>query len=108
MGSGKGGPASGSSPSVGRRPLVVVEVSGLSVVAARRVIEIEDVFVASLDHTIWFHHPLRADAWHLYDFSCHHIGGGRGMSIGHVFGDDGTHVATVAQEVLVRDGRDRA
>ncbi len=64
----------------------------------------EDVFVASLDHTIWFHHPLRADAWHLYDFSCHHIGGGRGMAIGHVFAGDGTHVATVAQELLMRVG----
>jgi acyl-CoA thioesterase-2 len=67
----------------------------------------ESLFCASLDHTIWFHRPLRADRWHLYDFSCHHYVGGRGLSIGHVFGDDGTHVATVAQEVLVRDARDR-
>ncbi len=67
----------------------------------------ESLFCASLDHTIWFHRPLRADRWHLYDFSCHHYVGGRGLSIGHVFVDDGTHVATVAQEVLVRDARDR-
>lgn len=65
------------------------------------------LFCASLDHTIWFHRPLRADRWHLYDFSCHHYVGGRGLSVGHVFVDDGTHVATVAQEVLVRDARDR-
>jgi acyl-CoA thioesterase-2 len=64
-------------------------------------------FGASLDHTIWFHHPLRADRWHLYDFSCHHFVGGRGLSIGHVFTEDGRHVATVAQEVLVRDRHDR-
>ncbi len=50
---------------------------------------------------------LRADRWHLYDFSCHHYVGGRGLSLGHVFEADGTHVATVAQEVLVRDARDR-
>jgi acyl-CoA thioesterase-2 len=31
--------------------------------------------------------------------------GARGLSIGHVFSADGLHVATVAQEVLVRDGR---
>lgn len=67
-----------------------------------------DLFCASLDHTIWFHRPLQADRWHLHDFACHHFVGGRGLSIGHVFGDDGTHVATVAQEVLVRDVRDRA
>jgi len=65
------------------------------------------LFCASLDHTIWFHRSLRADRWHLYDFSCHHYVGGRGLSLGHVFADDGTHVATVAQEVLVRDARDR-
>ncbi len=67
----------------------------------------ESLFCASLDHTIWFHRSLRADSWHLYDFSCHHYVGGRGLSLGHVFAPDGTHVATVAQEVLVRDARDR-
>ena len=67
----------------------------------------ESLFCASLDHTIWFHRSLRADRWHLYDFSCHHYVGGRGLSVGHVFEADGTHVATVAQEVLVRDARDR-
>ncbi len=64
-------------------------------------------FCASLDHTMWFHHPLRADRWHLHDFTCHHFTGGRGLAIGHVFTADGNHVATIAQEVLVRDTRDR-
>ncbi len=67
-----------------------------------------DLFCASLDHTIWFHRQLRADRWHLHDFSCHHFVGGRGLAVGHVFGEDGTHVATVAQEVLVRVPGDRA
>lgn len=67
-----------------------------------------DLFCASLDHTIWFHRPLRADRWHLHDVACHHYVGGRGLAIGHVFRDDGVHVATVAQEVLVRDGRGRS
>ena len=60
----------------------------------------------SLEHTIWFHRPHRADQWHLYDFSCHHYVGARGLSIGHVFTQDGEHVATVAQEVLLREPRD--
>ncbi len=64
-------------------------------------------FNASLDHTIWFHRQVRADEWHLYDFTCHGYTGGRGLAIGHIFSPDGTHVATVAQEVLMRDGRDR-
>jgi acyl-CoA thioesterase-2 len=65
----------------------------------------DELFCASLDHTIWFHRPLQADRWHLHDFSCHHYVGGRGLAIGHIFSDTGVHVATVAQEVLVRDVR---
>lgn len=64
-------------------------------------------FTASLDHTIWFHRAFRADEWHLYDFSCHGFTGARGLGVGHVFTTDGTHVATVAQEVLMRDARQR-
>lgn len=63
----------------------------------------ERSYGASLDHTIWFHRPLRADRWHLYDISCHAFLGARGLTIGHVFAEDGSHVATVAQEVLLRD-----
>ncbi|MFN2402198.1 MAG: acyl-CoA thioesterase [Candidatus Binatia bacterium] len=59
-------------------------------------------FNASLDHTIWFHRPLRADRWHLYVMACHNFVGGRGLAIGHVFAEDGLHVATLAQEALVR------
>lgn len=62
----------------------------------------EKMFNASLDHTIWFHRPLRTDAWHLHDMSCHNYVAGRGLAIGHVFAADGTHVATLAQEVLSR------
>ena len=50
----------------------------------------EALFCASLDHTIWFHAPLSADRWHLYDFSCVHFVGGRGLAIGYVFAADGT------------------
>lgn len=64
-------------------------------------------FTASLDHSMWFHRPVRADDWHLHDFSCHSFIGGRGLTIGQIFGADGVHVATVAQEVLMR-GRRRA
>ncbi|MGA0036223.1 MAG: acyl-CoA thioesterase [Ilumatobacteraceae bacterium] len=59
----------------------------------------------SLDHTIWFHRPMRSDVWHLHDFTCHHFTASRGLAVGHVFTADGEHVATVAQEVLLRDIR---
>ena len=59
----------------------------------------------SLDHTIWFHRPMRADEWHLHDFTSHRVTGARGLAIGHVFEPTGVHVATVAQEVLLREPR---
>lgn len=67
----------------------------------------EHRFAASLDHTVWFHRRVVADQWHLYDFACLHLVNGRGLALGYVFAPDGAHVATVAQEVLVRDARDR-
>lgn len=57
---------------------------------------------ASLDHAVWFHRPVATDEWHLYDFNCHTLTGGRGITIGNVFTADGVHAATVAQEVLLR------
>ena len=59
-------------------------------------------FSASLDHAVWFHRPVRADEWNLYTMSCVNYGGGRGMTFGYVHSQDGHHLATVAQETLVR------
>ena len=59
-------------------------------------------FSVSLDHAIWFHRPLAGDDWHLQVFTCHGATSGRGLAVGHVFAPDGTHAATIAQEVLVR------
>lgn len=60
------------------------------------------VMTASLDHAIWFHRPVRADEWHLFHFTCQGLMGSRGVGIGQVYDADGVHVATVAQEVLLR------
>jgi acyl-CoA thioesterase II len=57
---------------------------------------------ASLDHTIWFHRPFRADEWLLYDQASPSASGARGLGIGRVFTQDGRLVATVAQEGLIR------
>jgi len=61
--------------------------------------------MASLDHTIWFHRPFRVDEWWLYDQWSPSASGGRGLSFGHVYQQDGTLVATVAQEGLIRPRR---
>ncbi|QSR26239.1 acyl-CoA thioesterase II [Nocardioides aromaticivorans] len=65
----------------------------------------QKVQMASLDHTIWFHRPFRADEWWLYDQWSPSASGGRGLALGRVFTQDGTLVATVAQEGLIRPSR---
>jgi acyl-CoA thioesterase-2 len=62
-------------------------------------------FSVSLDHAVWFHHPLRVDEWHLETFTCQGFANGRGLALGNVFTPDGTHAATIAQEVLIRKRR---
>ncbi|MFL6172872.1 MAG: acyl-CoA thioesterase [Marmoricola sp.] len=61
-----------------------------------------NVQAASLDHTIWFHRPFRADEWWLYDQHSPAASGGRGLTFARVFTADGTLVASVAQEGLIR------
>ncbi|MGD9958944.1 acyl-CoA thioesterase [Nocardioides sp.] len=61
---------------------------------------------ASLDHTIWFHRPFRADEWWLYDQYSPSASGGRGLALASVFTQDGRLVASVAQEGLIRVVRD--
>ncbi|HEX6420599.1 MAG TPA: acyl-CoA thioesterase II [Acidimicrobiales bacterium] len=62
-------------------------------------------FMASLDHAMWFHRPFRADDWLLYAQDSPSAGGGRGLARGLVFTRDGTLVATVMQEGLIRTVR---
>ena len=58
---------------------------------------------ASLDHAIWFHRPGRFDDWVLHDFRGHGLMGARGLAIGEVFSQTGVHLATIAQEILLRE-----
>lgn len=60
---------------------------------------------ASLDHTIWFHRPARADDWLLYATDSPWSGGGRGFNRGRIFTRDGTLIASVAQEGMIRQRR---
>ena len=60
---------------------------------------------ASLDHAIWFHRPVRAEGWLLQDFCCDGLVKSRGLAVGRIFTQEGTHVASVAQEVLLRPPR---
>jgi acyl-CoA thioesterase-2 len=57
---------------------------------------------ASLDHAMWFHRPGRADEWILYTQSSPSASGGRGLAAGRMFAPDGTLIASVAQEGMLR------
>lgn len=60
------------------------------------------LFIASLDHTVWFHRPFRADEWLLYVSDSPSAFGARGFVRGAVYRQDGTMVASMAQEGLIR------
>lgn len=61
-----------------------------------------EIVGASLDHTLWFHQDTRADEWLLYATDSPWSGGGRGFNRGRIFNREGTLVASVAQEGMVR------
>ena len=62
----------------------------------------DDIMAASLDHALWFHRPFRADEWLLYAQDSPNLFGSRGFSRGLIFTSDGTLVASVVQEGLLR------
>jgi acyl-CoA thioesterase II len=62
----------------------------------------KDFMAASLDHALWLHRPFRADEWLLYAQDSPNLHGSRGFARGLIFKRDGTLVASVAQEGLLR------
>jgi len=72
-----------------------------------------NVFLASLDHALWFHREFRMDEWLLYSMESPNASGARGFTRGQFFRQDGTMVASTTQEGLVRvldpsKGRERS
>ena len=61
-----------------------------------------EVFLASLDHAVWFHRPFRADEWWLYDQHSPATANGRGLVLARVFQPGRGLVASVAQEAVLR------
>ena len=57
---------------------------------------------ATLDHSIWFHRPFRADDWMLYAMDSPAAAGARGFARGSIYTREGVLVASVAQEGLIR------
>jgi acyl-CoA thioesterase II len=64
------------------------------------------VFMASLDHAMWFHRPFRFDEWLLYSQDTPSASHGRGLGRGLVFDLEGRLVASVMQEGVIRPMRE--
>ncbi|KHL17261.1 acyl-CoA thioesterase-2 [Mumia flava] len=75
---------------------------GVSLVPHGLTVASPDVQPASLDHAIWFHRPIRADQWLLYDQRSPSATGARGFTTANLYAEDGTLVASTAQEGLIR------
>ena len=61
-----------------------------------------NLIMASIDHAIWFHRPVRVDEWLLYSLDSPSSSGARGFARGSLYSRDGTLVASTAQEGLIR------
>ncbi len=57
---------------------------------------------ASIDHCMWFHHPVKADEWLLYDMESPIAYGGRGVAHGFLFNEAGELKVSMVQEGLTR------
>ncbi|KAF9363620.1 Acyl-CoA thioesterase 8 [Mortierella sp. NVP85] len=64
--------------------------------------------MASLDHSMWFHCPFRADEWMLYVCETPRSGDDRGLTFGRIYKEDGTLAVSVAQEGVVRLQRNKS
>jgi acyl-CoA thioesterase-2 len=64
--------------------------------------------MASIDHAMWFHRPLRVDDWLLYAVESPSASGARGFARAGVYDRQSRLVASTAQEGLVRLRREKA
>ncbi len=61
-----------------------------------------NVQMASLDHTMWFHRPFRADDWLLYSIDSPSAQNARGLARGQIFDRAGHLIASTSQEGMIR------
>jgi acyl-CoA thioesterase-2 len=62
----------------------------------------ENLFMASLDHAMWFHRPFRADEWLLYAQDSPSASGALGLTRGLIYTRGGDLAMSVVQEGLLR------
>ena len=60
------------------------------------------IFAVTMNHSVWFHRPVRFDEWVLYSTSSPVAAESRGLGTGHFFDRSGRVLATVVQEGIVK------
>ncbi|MFV0405244.1 MAG: acyl-CoA thioesterase [Propioniciclava sp.] len=60
------------------------------------------LIMATVDHSMWFHRPIRADDWVLYDQGSPNAANALGLSYGRLYDADTRLGASTAQEGLIR------
>jgi acyl-CoA thioesterase-2 len=64
--------------------------------------QLQDLMLASIDHAMWFHAPVRTDEWLLFAQDTPVARGGHGLARGLFYNTSGTLVASCVQESLMR------
>jgi len=75
---------------------------GTASLDARLVLDRSKLQMASIDHAMWFHRPVRIDEWLLYVLDSPTASNFRGFAVGKIYSQDGRLVASTAQEGLIR------
>lgn len=65
----------------------------------------EDIRMATIDHSMWFHRPFDFNDWLLYDIDSPSASNGRGFVRGKIYDRAGRLVASSAQEGIMRKKR---
>jgi len=73
----------------------------------RTKLESKTMFLASLDHAMWFHRPFKADEWLLYQLDSPSASNKRGFTRGNIFDREGRLIASVVQEGLMAVSREK-
>lgn len=80
---------------------------GVNSVLAGHVHELpaESLFVATLNHSLWWHAPADPGDWLYHEFESPWAGGSRALCTGRIFSRQGQLLASVAQAVMLRQRR---
>jgi acyl-CoA thioesterase-2 len=82
---------------------VLTFMSDMGVVAAARApLPDPPTAAVSLNHAVWFHRPFAAHQWHLFSAEPATNHGALGLVAGSFRREDGTLIATIMQEALLR------